>query len=391
MRHSEESAHNEGALANSLQSEGQQQLASTAFLKNTWYVVGWSSEFAGIGPFARTVASERLVLFRTRNGKITAFEDRCPHRLAPLSLGRVEDDDLRCMYHGLKFAANGTCIEVPGQDRVAKSLCTRTYSVAEKYQFVWIWMGDPRFAEVNLIPDVSVLDQPDRRPYRGHLDYQANYALINDNLLDLSHLEFLHQRTLGRAPETVRRSRGVPRVPGGGQAKSLGNGVRVEGWLGANSVFVPERARQGDLWSRVDFVVPGIYIASGGVFPAGTAENLAGNLPQNTNSMIYNDAIVQAVTPITLRKSRYFYCLAPLSSDVNVEESDAIWSVILEAFSEDLRMIEAQQVSIDSCANKSMGGIAADRGLVMFRALMKKLISREVSGGGSPNTSGATS
>ena len=346
------------------------------FLRNTWYIAGWSSEFEASTPAGRTIIDKPIVLYRKRDGALVALEDRCAHRWAPLSRGRIEGDELRCMYHGLKFGAGGRCVEAPGQDRIAKTLCVRTFPVIEKYRLVWIWLGDPALADPSLIPNLGLLDQSWRLNC-GHLDYEANYSLISDNLLDLSHLAFLHEKTLGRPVETTSASRPMPRFPGGWEAKPLASGVRIEGWLSANSTFVPKRVREGDLWSRVDFLVPGIYISHGQVFPCGTAEECNGLAPGTERSPLSDGISIQAVTPMVARKTRYFVSHGYRPSDMEQEESDAIWAIVLDAFSEDMSMIQAQQKMIDDHPARRMGGIAADRGLVLFRNLMKKLLAGE--------------
>lgn len=83
------------------------------FLRNCWYVAGWSHHVTAGEIVARTVIGEPIVLYRTLDGAVTVLEDRCCHRFAPLSRGRLEGDDIRCMYHGLKFSASGICVEIP--------------------------------------------------------------------------------------------------------------------------------------------------------------------------------------------------------------------------------------------------------------------------------------
>lgn len=352
-------------------------------IANMWYVAGWDSEFDPEVPLGRTVIGKPIVLYRTRAGSLVAFEDRCAHRWARLSFGRVEGDDLRCMYHGLKFAPNGRCIEVPGQDRIAESLRVRTYPVLEKHRLVWVWMGESALANPDLIPDLSMLDQPWRRLYFGALNYEANYFLINDNLLDFSHLSFLHEKTLGRPANHPSGGREKPRILGGSMARTLERGVRVEGWVcgpAARVVILPKNVPDGDLWSRVDFLVPGILISHAQLYPEGTAERCQFGPPGIDVEPMTDAMSIQAVTPVTAHKTRYFYSLGPRAADMNPAESDAIWKITLEAFAEDLRMIEGQQEIIDSDLGGCMGGIAADRGLVMFRNLMKKLKTQEAGG-----------
>ena len=104
------------------------------WIANAWYVAAWTHEIEPGRIHARTIIDQPLVLYRTSEGEIVALEDRCPHRFAPLSIGRLEGDELRCMYHGLKFAPDGRCIEIPGQKLIPQSACVRRYPVAGRRQ-----------------------------------------------------------------------------------------------------------------------------------------------------------------------------------------------------------------------------------------------------------------
>lgn len=352
------------------------------FLRNTWYVAGWASEFTGACPAARTVINEPVVLYRTRNGSLVALEDRCAHRLAPLSLGRLEGDDLRCMYHGVKFSAAGQCVEVPGQENPAKRLCVRKYPVVERHRWVWIWMGDPQLANPDLIPDASMLDDSWRRLNVGQLDYQANHALISDNLLDLSHLAFLHEKTLGRRPESAPKDSPVLQMRTGAEAMPIERGVRTESWwVGEHnrSVIQPKNSPVGDVWTRVDFLVPGIFISRVAIYPPESAQACGGGVPGDDLAPLTDTMSCQAVTPMTARTTRYFYSSGPRASDMSEEESQHVWEIAEAAFLEDKFMIEAQQEVIDHSPDKRMGWIDADRGSSLFRALMERLIKAESS------------
>lgn len=350
------------------------------FLRNVWYVAGWTSEFQPGAPVGRTIIDEPIVFFRTSDERLIALTDRCPHRWAPLSRGRVEGDNLRCMYHGVKFDAQGRCVEVPGQDRAAPSLCVRAFPIVERHRLVWIWMGATERADANLIPDASMLDEPNRRFRFGQLDYRANYTLINDNLLDLSHLAFVHENTLGRSVGKPEEDRPPPKIPGGAGAKAIERGVRVEGWntgSAARTVVESQDAPDGDLWYRIDFLVPGIYISHSQMHAPGAAEACNGGPPNPGLEPLTDSMSIQAVTPLTNRTTRYFYSTGPRDGDMDEAEAEAIWNVVKDAFREDLAMIEAQQRILDFHPGDRMGGIAADRGLTLFRRLMKRLIAEE--------------
>ena len=132
------------------------ETANAPFLRNAWYMAGWDYEL-DTGLFGRTIMNEPIAFFRDASGKVNAVEDRCCHRLAPLSLGRIEGDALRCMYHGLKFDAAGTCIDIPGQERIPASMKVRSFPIVEKQKLIWIWMGDPALADAQyrLVAGVS--------------------------------------------------------------------------------------------------------------------------------------------------------------------------------------------------------------------------------------------
>ena len=193
------------------------------FLRNCCYVAGWSHHIAADSLVSRTMLGEPIVLYRKADGGVVALEDRCCHRLAPLSRGRIEGDDLRCMYHGLKFAPSGKCVEVPGQDFAPSSAVVRSYPVVERDCWVWLWMGEPTLADPALIPAALGHDHPDWFMQTGQLAYEANYELINDNLLDLTHLSYVHEKTLGRNSMSWGESRP--------QVTPIERGLRIARWV----------------------------------------------------------------------------------------------------------------------------------------------------------------
>ena len=132
-------------------------------LRNTWYVAAWADEIAPGDLLARRILNEALVFWRGPDGAPVAQVDRCPHRLAPLSAGRLEGGRLRCMYHGLLFDAAGRCVEVPAQEHISPNLRIKTYRVVERDRLIWIWMGEEALADPGLIPDAHWLADPNWR------------------------------------------------------------------------------------------------------------------------------------------------------------------------------------------------------------------------------------
>jgi len=129
--------------------------------RNCWYVAAWDHEIKRLTLNRRILLGEAVVLYRTSDGAPAALEDRCCHRHAPLSHGRLKRDEIECAYHGLRFAPDGRCTHIPSQDSIPASACVRSYPVVERYHWLWIWMGDPALADDSLIPDFGVMDDPD--------------------------------------------------------------------------------------------------------------------------------------------------------------------------------------------------------------------------------------
>lgn len=163
------------------------------YLRNAWYVVAFSDEL-NQKPLARKILDENLVFYRDDSGKVSCLIDRCPHRFAPLSLGSVVDGSLRCDYHGLRFDGKGTCVHNPhGDGKIPPNSSIKSYHVIEKYNFIWLWAGNPEKADESKIPDYSFLSTPEKfSVVKGYLHVQGNYQLVVDNLLDLSHAAYLH-------------------------------------------------------------------------------------------------------------------------------------------------------------------------------------------------------
>ena len=187
------------------------------WLRNCWQVAAFSREVVGGQLFARRICDEPVVLYRSMTGAPVALEDRCAHRAAPLSMGALIGDTLRCGYHGLCYDTTGKCVTIPGQDYIPQRARVRAYPAVEKHRLVWIWMGDPERADASTVPDVHWLDDPAWVAAEGYHNVAADYRLLNDNLLDLSHETYVHMRTIGHeavaeSPAAVKVEDGAVRV-----------------------------------------------------------------------------------------------------------------------------------------------------------------------------------
>ena len=165
------------------------------FPKNAWYMAGWSEDLAP-GLFARRLFGERIVVWRKADSSLAALEDRCPHRFAPLSMGTRDADRLVCGYHGLAFDGQGACVHNPFSERIPAATKVRNWRAEERDGIVWIWGGNPAEADPATIPDFAcVADAPGRKVLRGVTLIAAPYEFCADNLMDLSHIEFVHKGT----------------------------------------------------------------------------------------------------------------------------------------------------------------------------------------------------
>jgi vanillate O-demethylase monooxygenase subunit len=161
------------------------------YFRNAWYAAASPDEI-NEGMVARTFLNEPVVLYRDPGGRPVALTDRCPHRFAPLSKGKLVEGTVQCPYHGLRFDTTGKCVH-NYHGPIPKAATVRAYPLIERYGMVWIWMGDPERADEAMLPDFGVFGgKSGWAIVRGYLAVHANYQLVTDNLLDLSHGQFLH-------------------------------------------------------------------------------------------------------------------------------------------------------------------------------------------------------
>ena len=334
------------------------------YVRNAWYVGGWCPDLPTDKLTATQILGEPIVLWRTGQ-KVVALADRCVHRLAPLSLGRCEADRLRCMYHGLLYDTEGQCVQIPGQDVIPRGARVRSYPVIERHSWIWVWMGDPQRADAALIPPAIGLDHPDWILGRGQLDYQAEACHINDNLLDFSHLTYVHANSFGAGTE----------LPGYVPTSLAERGVRFDRWITGTSGPVGRRTDElhADNWSTYDFLIPGVLLMWSGSFKLGTAVASHYERPDYAQALRGVTFTSQAVTPLADRSARYFFSWGPHRQHGDEALRDYLMTLAAQAFGEDKVMIEAQQRVIDQTVDPAVMPTAHDRGVTIFNSLVKRL------------------
>jgi phenylpropionate dioxygenase-like ring-hydroxylating dioxygenase large terminal subunit len=338
------------------------------FLKNIWYVAAWSHELGADAPLGVTIIGEPIALFRRADGSVVAFEDRCPHRSAPLSLGRIEGDGLRCMYHGLRFSCSGVCVEVPGTTAIPPRTQVRVFPATERAGWIWVWMGDPARADATRIPDAFGLDDAEWVMRAGGIDYEADYQLVNDNLCDLSHLDFVHERTLG-ASTGAKWSVEPPTVT------QIDDGLLIERWF-RDHPLLPGRLDHVDTWNSYRYLLPGIFLMSTFSFPVGTAQASGFGAP--AAKPIYRRIDQQAVTPIGEKRTRYLYASGVEKSIATPKFVEGVFRVVNESFAEDRRMIEAQQAIWDQTPpDRQRAFLPQDKAPALLRRMIAQRLADE--------------
>ena len=337
------------------------------FIRNCWYVVAWEHEIPADGLFNRTVINEPLLLFRTADGAVVALEDRCCHRLAPLSKGRKEGDCVRCGYHGLKFDASGVCVEVPGLDTVPPKARVRSYPVQVKNRWVFVWMGDTDKADPAMLPDNFSCAHPDWKNIPGTMHYDTPYLLICDNLLDFSHLSYVHEKTLGGSsaiaqarpliepvPRGIKVTRRVPDVP------------PPPFYLRMRPELAGSRM---DRWFVYDFVLPGTLLMHSGGRPAGAAEG--------DNSQAITLHSCQTLTPETDTSTHYFFQQSHPAAMGDAALTGTLFDSLIAAFNEDRDMISAQAAMLARSPQSTMLPLAMDAALLQYRRLVDAALAAE--------------
>jgi len=345
------------------------------YVRNCWYVAAWDYEIPEGKLFSIRIIDKAVLIFRKQDGDLVALADRCCHRFAPLSLGRVEDGcNIRCMYHGLKFAPDGRCIEIPGQDVIPATAKVRVFPVVEKHSWVWIWMGDAAAADESLIPNAVGFDDPTYNLRSGSIDYDANYQLINDNLTDFSHLSYVHANSFRATPAWASIRPSVRRID---------RGVRVSRWLpqelAATETLPGQQATsvEAALWQTYDYLVPGVLLMYSALYPASAMPEDRVTPPEG--EPLSANFTSQAVTPLGDQKTRYFFSWGPRRIDGGDELADMMFGIANMAFTEDRIMIEAQQRTINEEPGQEVL-TSADTGPVQMRAVIRRLVKQETSG-----------
>jgi len=335
------------------------------YLQNAWYMAGWADELGEKG-FSREIRGERIFFYPLSDGRAGALLDRCPHRFAPLSLGGRDGDAVVCGYHGLAFAPDGRCVHNPYSERIPPAATVRSYVVVQKDDILWMWGGDEDQADPGLIPDFSFVPSgPYSRTVRGYTLMKANYEYGTDNLMDLSHIEFVHKGTFA--------GQGVI-FAGEHSVKAEGDTLHSNWWM--PGIAPPSMARGHvtddaivDHWLDMRWNAPASMRLKVGVCPHDAPRDAGFEVPQ-----------AHILTPANAHETHYFWSTSR-GNDLDSEEVDAALRTLFgEAFDqEDKPMIEAAYANVrgqDFWSQKPVS-LGVDQGGARARRMLEAMIARE--------------
>ena len=171
------------------------------YIRNCWYVAGLSKEFEPEKLTGHKIANRPMVIWRTKEGKVVAFDNRCAHKRFPLSEGRLMDDgNLECAYHGLRYNDAGRCFAIPSNPDgpIPPQAQLKPFPVIEQDELVWVWPGDPAKTSLRKPPRSPEIGDAEWETIdSGPMDVPANYLLLIENLLDITHFYPLHAGNIG--------------------------------------------------------------------------------------------------------------------------------------------------------------------------------------------------
>jgi phenylpropionate dioxygenase-like ring-hydroxylating dioxygenase large terminal subunit len=338
------------------------------YVRNAWYVAAWGHEVTR-SLKRRIILDDPVLLFRKDDGTAVALEDRCCHRQAPLSMGKLVGNVVHCPYHGLQFDPTGKCVKVPSQEKIPPNARVRAYPVVERYHWLWIWMGDPAKADPALIEDFHFLDDPAWRFGGNYLHVESNYLLLVENLLDTTHLPFLHPETLGT--DAFARSEF--------EVSREGDRITVARWL-MNEMPAPFHKQMGefpdgmkvDRWQITHYGPPAFIKLDVGSAPAGAGSRTTGDRGNRWMNM-WN---LNAITPETEKTAHYFFAQAYNFKLGERWISDMLAKQIRDIFLQDMAMVKAQQENMD-LGPSPVVNLGQDKAWVAMRGIVDRLIKEE--------------
>jgi len=336
--------------------------------QNMWWVAATCQEIAN-KPIQRWIAGLPIVLFRRDDGEVSALDDRCPHRWAPLSMGYVEGGNIVCRYHGFRFGKDGRCTGIPTQNKIPSVIRVATYPVVEKPPFIWICMGDPAFVDTANSPqEMPWAVDASRVTASGAMEVACNFMALKENVLDLSHFGYVHANTLAVTDWTR-----PPKVENTDAAVSYRQEFRdtvLPAHYGVPTGIGCDRPVARTAWGS--YVSPALQLAGVDI------ENTSAAPGERRNFAL---RICHATTPIDLGRTNYWWYV---SQDYGHGENatEILTQRIAAAFDEDKAILEASETLVRQDRRRRDYldvSVACDRAGVVARRRLQRLTETEAS------------
>jgi phenylpropionate dioxygenase-like ring-hydroxylating dioxygenase large terminal subunit len=282
--------------------------------RNGWYVAAFCEDI-GENLLSRWILGDPVVLYRKQDGTAIAVGGRCPHRYYPLGESQRIGDAIQCGYHGITFGPDGLCTRVPSQTIVPGVYKIPSYPLVERGLWAFIWMGDPDKADEALIPTAEAMgygvDGYVYKPFRT-MHVKGRYQLLNDNLLDLTHLGFLHASSIGTEDNA-----NTPE-----EREVSERGIASRRWM-RDADCPPLMGAGANYQGKVDRLSAMTFFAPG--FHAGLDDTYVVKDHHERGGECINSAkVFHSVTPATRHETNYFFALGGTSeAQVDALKSDA--------------------------------------------------------------------
>ena len=340
------------------------------FIRDAWYIAAWAHE-VGEAPLARTILGEQLVLYRDRTGKAGALEDRCCHRGTPLRFGTVVEGGLQCGYHGMVFDCSGGCVSIPGQARIPPRAKVRSFPLVEKDEFLWIWMGDPEKADTARIIDYPFHNDYKKWPHRHEVYHvKSSYKLMVDNLMDMTHLAYVHKSTIGG-------SKASTHVEAKTKVTPKETGLHYIRWM-LDSPPPPTYTKavafvgNVDRWQEFEFLAPSNIVQWSGALDA--RRNAQEDRDQDGG---FSLRLFHGLTPETESTCFYFWSTCNGYRQDDPQATQQLFDEISMAFKEDKVIVEAQQAMLDATGEERLVDIHSDTARVHMRRTLERMQKAE--------------
>ncbi|MBF4476687.1 aromatic ring-hydroxylating dioxygenase subunit alpha [Rhodococcus rhodochrous] len=345
-------------------------IAASDWPMNAWYVAAWDHE-VGRNLRSCNVAGRPVVVYRTTTGKPVALADACWHRLVPLSIGKLCGDEVQCGYHGIRYDQDGKCTFMPAQETINPSASVHSYPTVERHRFIWVWPGNPALADPSLIPDLHTNDDPEWAGDGEVIGVDAGYQLVLDNLMDLTHEEFIHTSSIGNEHLSIAPF----------ETSHSGNSVTVTRWMRdipapplwqyMLNIKFPGYEGHVDRWQIINYMAPSTIALDVGVAIAGTGA------PEGDRSQGVNCFVLHTMTPTGPKACNYHWAITRNFALDKQRVTNELRRGVANVFFEDETMLNAQQVAIDANPGYDFYNLNIDAGGMWVRRIIEKMIAEE--------------